>query len=131
MDRFLAFEGKTGPYIQYTIARINSIISKTGKDIEALKSEIQISNVDERNIAVSILKLLSSFKVCVENSSLNTLCMSAFDVASAFSTFYNNHKILTETDEKKKNSMLALSVLVKLCLEKTLWVLGIDAVEKM
>jgi len=47
------------------------------------------------------------------------------------STFYNNHKILSQTDEERKGAMLQLCLLVKNCLSKALYVLGIDTVEKM
>lgn len=127
VDKFLAFDGKTGPYIQYTIARINSILSKAN----VIGSEISVKNADEKNILLAILKLNSSYMIAKESYSLNSLCLATFDVASAFSTFYNNHKILTEADEEKKKSMLALSLLVKKCLEKALWTLGISSVEKM
>ena len=80
---------------------------------------------------MSVLKLNSSYIICKDSYSLNSLCLAAFDLASAFSTFYNNHKILTEKDEKRKTEMLAVCRLVKNCLEKSLWVLGIDSVEKM
>ena len=127
MDKFLAFDGKTGPYLQYTIARINSILSKAGE----FDGKICVRTEEERNIIMSVLKLNSSYIICKDSYSLNSLCLAAFDLASAFSTFYNNHKILTEKDEKRKTEMLAVCRLVKNCLEKSLWVLGIDSVEKM
>jgi arginyl-tRNA synthetase len=127
IEKFLAFDGKTGPYIQYTIARINSILAKS--DVEAGK--IDVSGIDERNIVLAIVKLNSSYGVCYDSYSMNALCLSTFDLASAFSTFYNNHKILSEENVDRKKSMLSLCVLVKSCLEKALYTLGIDTVEKM
>ena len=127
IDKFLSFDGKTGPYIQYTIARINSILSKANGKYGAVSVETE----EERNIVLAILKLNSSYKVCYDSYSLNTLCLAAFDLASAFSTFYNNCKILTEQNEERKLAMLGICCLVKKCLEKALWTLGIDAVEKM
>ncbi len=127
LDKFLSFDGKTGPYIQYTIARINSILNKANFE----NGKVEISSVEERNIVLAILRLNSSYQISYDAYSLNSLCLSTFDLASAFSTLYNNHKILTENDQKKKNSLLALCVLVKKCLEKALWTLGIDSVEKM
>lgn len=127
IDKFLAFDGKTGPYIQYTIARINSILLKAKFD----DSDVEVSNQDERNIVLALLKLISSYQICYEAYSMNSLCFATFDLASAFSTFYNNHKILTEEDIKKKKSMLSICLLVKKSLEKALWTLGIESVEKM
>ena len=127
IDKFLAFDGKTGPYIQYTIARINSILLKAKFD----DSDVEVSNQDERNIVLALLKLISSYQICYEAYSMNSLCLATFDLASAFSTFYNNLKILTEEDIKKKKSMLSICLLVKKSLEKALWTLGIESVEKM
>ena len=127
MDKFLAFDGKTGPYIQYTIARINSILAKANAE----PGEIKVTTPEERNIVLAALKLNSSYQICRESYSLNALCLSAFDLASAFSLFYNNIKILTEKDAEKRKNLITDCVFVKECLEKALWVLGIDSVEKM
>ncbi len=127
IEKFLSFDGKTGPYVQYTIARINSILSKA----KYKGGRIAISGKDEREIVLAILKLNSSYKICYDAYSLNALVSATFDLASAFSTLYNNQKILSETDDKKKLSLLGLCALVKACLEKALWTLGIDTVEKM
>ena len=128
IDKFLSFEGKTGPYIQYTVARINSILSKANDE---KTGEIIISTDEERKIIMNIIKLNSSYKVCYKENSLNSLCEAVYDVASAFSTFYNNTKILTEEDEIKKQSYLSLCRLVKKYITKSLYVLGINTPEKM
>jgi len=127
IDKFMAFEGKTGPYIQYTIARINSILTKANEEC----GQVCVLTEEERNIVLAILKLNSAYKVCYENYSLNALCLATFDLASAFSGFYNNCKILSEENVERRKSMLGICVLVKKCLEKALWTLGIDSVEKM
>lgn len=127
IDKFLSFDGKTGPYIQYTIARINSILSKANEEI----GNVVVSSEEERNIVLAVLKLNSAYRVCYDTYSLNALCLATFDLASAFSTFYNNCKILTEENVERKKAMLGICSLVKKCLEKALYTLGIDAVEKM
>lgn len=127
IDKFLSFDGKTGPYIQYTIARINSILQKAQED----GGKICIENEEERAIVLSFQKLNSSYKICYDEYSLNLLCSSAFDLAKAFSTYYNNHKILTEKNAEKRKSMLSICMLVKRALSVALDTLGIDVVEKM
>ena len=127
IDKFLSFDGKTGPYIQYTIARINSILEK--KDVG--DGVIHISTNEEREIILALLKLNSSYFVSYEDYSLNLICSSTFDLAKAFSTLYNNTKILSEKDIEKKKSLLAICKLVKRSLSNALNVLGIDIVEKM
>ena len=135
IDKFLSFDGKTGPYIQYTIARINSILTKANFEKNVQKCgkncSFLIQTKEERNIALAILKLISAYQVCYDAYSLNALCTAVFDLASAFSTFYNNQKILSEPNEEKRHQLLCLCLLVKACLEKALWTLGIDSVEKM
>ena len=127
MDKFLAFDGKTGPYIQYTIARINSILNKFEGEI----GKVDVQTDEERNIVLAVLKLNSSYQLCYDSYSMNALCLSTFDLASAFSTLYNNTKILAEKDAERRKNLISVCVFVKKCLEKALWVLGIDSVEKM
>lgn len=127
IDKFLSFDGKTGPYIQYTIARINSILNKAEDDF----SKIIVENSEEREIILALQKLNSSYKICYDEYSLNLLCSSTFDLAKSFSTYYNNHKILSEKDAEKRKSMLSICLLVKKALSKALDTLGIDVVEKM
>ena len=127
LDKFLSFEGKTGPYLQYTVARINSILSKT--DCEG--KDIKFYSEDERKIIMAIVKQISSYQICFEENSLNSLCLSTFDVASAFSTFYNNHHILNEKNLIKKQSYISICKLVKQALSQALNVLAIDIPERM
>ena len=127
LDKFLSFEGKTGPYIQYTVARINSILAKT----ECKPGKIKIYSKDERDIIISIIKQISSYQICYDENSLNGLCLSTYDVAGAFSTFYNNHHILNEKDLAKKQSYIAICNLVKKALCQGLNVLAIDIPERM
>ncbi len=127
LDKFLAFEGKTGPYIQYTVARINSILRK----VDTKAGGIKICDKDEKNIILAILKLLTAYEICYQDRSLNALCLASYDLAAAFSTFYNNHHIVNESDKTKQASYIALLMLVKKELSQALNVLGIELPEKM
>lgn len=127
IDKFLSFDGKTGPYIQYTIARINSILDKTDGKV----GEIKIETKEEREIILALMKLNSAYFVGYEEYSLNLVCSSTFDLAKAFSTLYNNIKILSEKDEKRKKNLLAICLLVKKALSNALDILGIDVVTQM
>jgi len=127
IDKFLSFEGKTGPYLQYTVARINSILAKT----ECGSGDILIKSEDERKIIIALLKLISSYQICYDENSLNSLCLASYDLASAFSGFYNNHHILNEKDIPTKKSYIAICNLVKKALTQALWVLAIDIPERM
>lgn len=127
LDKFLSFEGKTGPYIQYTVARINSILSK----VECLNEKISITDEEQRNIVRAILKLNSSYEICYRDKSLNALCLAVYDLASAFSTFYNFHNVVGQKDKKVQQSYVSLLKLVKKKIEQALYVLAIEVPEKM
>lgn len=128
LDKFLTFEGKTGPYLQYTAVRINSILNKTGL---ASAEDFTINNEQEREIIKSILKLNSSYEICYNNKSLSPLCLATYNLASAFSTFYSNINVVNEKDESKKKSYIALLMLVKNKLEQALNILAINVPQKM
>lgn len=127
LDKFLSFEGKTGPYIQYSVVRINSILNK----IQTEQGSFFICNEDERNIIINILKLNSAYEIAYREKSLSSICSACYDLANSFSTFYNNHNILRESDIKRQKSYIALITLVKKKLEQALSVLAIEVPEKM
>ena len=128
IDRFLSFEGKTGPYLQYTCVRINSILSRFENE---RGGQIEIYNDETRQVILSILKLNSAYSVCYREKSLNALCTSVYNVASAFSTFYNNHSVINEKDLTKQNSYISLLKLIKKKMEQALDVLAIGIPQKM
>ncbi|MBQ7578965.1 MAG: arginine--tRNA ligase [Clostridia bacterium] len=127
IDKFCSFEGKTGPYLQYTCARINSLLSKTKED----GKNFLISSPEERNIVINTLKLIDSFSLALENLTLSPICTAVFNLAQSFSVFYNNIKILTEEDKVKRQNYIALCTLTKKAITLALNVLAIDTPEKM
>ncbi|MBR3885511.1 MAG: arginine--tRNA ligase [Clostridia bacterium] len=135
IDKFASFEGKTGPYIQYTGARINSLLRKAGlfdkKDFFENLNLIDICDENQRNIAMSFLKLQESYHSCYKDNSLVGLCNALYDFASSFAKFYNDTRILTEKDEHKKNSYLALCYLVLKTLKQASNILAFEIPEKM
>ncbi len=135
IDKFASFEGKTGPYIQYTGARISSLLTKAGvidktDYLENLKL-ISISDQNQRNIAISFLKLQESYFTCYKNTTLSPLALGLYDFAASYSKFYNDTRILTEQNENKKNSFLALSYLVLKAIKQASNVLAFEIPEKM
>ena len=135
IDKFASFEGKTGPYIGYTGARINSLLKKAGVSNFANAFEstklIDISDENQRGIAVAFLKLQESYFNCYKNTSLSPLCNSVYDFASSFAKFYNDTRILTEKDENKKQSYLAISYFVLKAIKQASYVLAFEIPEKM
>ncbi len=135
IDKFASFEGKTGPYIQYTGARINSLLKKAGvlDNLNGLSNLnlINVSDENQRAIAINFLKLQESYITSYNDTSLNSLCSSLYDFASSFAKFYNDTRILTETDNNKKNSYLALCYFVLKVLKQASSVLAFEIPDKM
>lgn len=127
LDKFLSFEGKTGPYLQYSVVRINSILNK----IKDEQGQFFVNSEEERNIIRAIIKLNSAYEIAYNEKSLSSICGACYDLASAFSTFYNNFKIINEQDRDKRTSYITLIKLVKEKLEQALGVLAIEVPEKM
>lgn len=128
LDKFLSFEGKTGTYLLYTVTRINSILKKTDSENEKLCG---IYNDAERELVLSILLSGEAFCYAHAEKAPNYICESAYKIATAFSRFYHDSHILTEQDDKKRESWIALIKLTRRVLEKHLDVLGIETVDAM
>ncbi len=135
IDKFASFEGKTGPYIQYTGARINSLLKKAGiSEIENYLQNlnlIKIQDDNQRKIAMNFIKLQDSYFVALKENSLAGLCLALYDFASSFAKFYNDTRILSEKDDEKRNSYLSLSLLVLKAIKQAANVLAFDIPEKM
>jgi len=126
LDRFASFEGKTGPYIQYTGARINSLLEKANEK----PSLINITTSEEREIAFSMMKLTDSYEKAIKENSLHSVALALYNLASSFSTMYNNIKVNSAEQEAKKH-YLAIIQMVHKMLAQGLYVLAIDMPEKM
>ena len=127
IDKFLSFEGKTGPYIQYNGARINSLLAKA----DVKYSKVDVKTREEANIVLNILKQVESYDICKNDLSLNALCLALYNVANAFSQFYNNISVLKEADKARRQSLLAICALTLKALKQGLDVLAIDMPEVM
>lgn len=127
LDKFISFEGKTGPYLQYTGARIKSLLDKSDKKFK----QINIETLDERNIIINLIKLLESYGICKQENSFNSLCLACYNLASSYSSLYNNCKILTCDDENRRGSLLSLSKLVLNALKQAFYVLAIEMPDRM
>lgn len=129
-DKFMASEGKTGVYLLYTVARINSILRKTG--INCGKVKLQgVYSESERELLLKIALSGSAFINAFHEKAPNIVCENAYQIAVAFSKFYHENHIISEKDEKKKASWLALCVITKEMLLKHLDTLAIETVDVM
>ncbi len=133
MERFISFEGNTGPYILYTIVRIKSIIAKyaaQGGDVSSLKIGTPV-NASEKDL----MKALSSFAQTMESAASelapHRICAYIYDLANALNSFYHETKILSEEDETKKGEYIALIDFTRKMLETCIDMLGFSAPDRM
>jgi arginyl-tRNA synthetase len=131
-DKVLNFEGETCPYVQYTVARCNSVIEKSGVteyDLSAI-SDVEISPVE-----YELISKIATFKEVVLSSSEkyepSFIARFAVDVAKLFNKFYFDCKILAAEDEKTKNFRLALTNATLQTLKNAFALLGIGIPDKM
>ena len=127
IPKFCSFEGKTGPYMQYSIVRINSILDKA-KDFEPC---FEIVNQETREVIINLLKFAKDVVCAYRDYAPNIFVQSAYNLASSFSTLYNKTNILNEVDKNKRNSLLTLIKTVKTALQIFAELLAIDIPKKM
>ena len=123
-----SLEGKTGPYILYTIVRIKSLLKKN-KDNDL--SFIDITNSEVKDVLIKILEISNILNKSKNEATLNYLAEFIYNVLSLYNKFYNNNNILNEQDINKRKTYLALSKLVYNVIHNLLNVLAIDEVERM
>lgn len=129
-ERVLNFEGESGPYVQYTHARANSILKKGGS--------IMIDNIDYSVLtdehSLEVIKLLGEFPQKIQDAADKyepfILSRNLVEICQAFNKFYNNNIVLTD-NPAVKNARLTLVYCVKTVLACGLRLLGIKAPEQM
>lgn len=130
LDRFVSFEGKTGPYLQYQAVRIKSLLKKAGEQgIEP--GAVTISNPAEAALIRRLDAFDSALGRAERDRAPNVLCEHAFGLAQAFSGFYAACPILPEKDEAIRASRLTLAGTTLKQLEIVLGLIGIDVPERM
>ena len=128
LDDFANFEGKTGPYIQYAVARINSVIRKNS---EIKSGNIVITNQEERNLALKIAQFNNVVMRAEMEKEPSIISDYTYNLAQAFSSFYNSSPIKGEESSQIAQSRIALAELTRNILVKLLFLLGIEAPEIM
>lgn len=130
-DMLLNFQGETGPYIQYIYVRTRSLLEKAGY-VPNLEN-INFSKLQEKE-AIETLKLLYRFnefvKLSADKNEPSIIARYLIDVAQNFSTFYNEHKIITE-DKAVQDARLALTYAVGTVLKSGVTLLGMEMPNKM
>lgn len=129
-DRMLSFDGNTAPYLQYAHARIRSILRRAEASVPAPPA-IAINAVSERALALSLLRFPSAVAEVADTLQPHRLCTYLYELAAAFSTFYQTCPVLRADTEETRASRLALTDLTGRTLASGLGMLGIEAPERM
>lgn len=130
-DIMLNFNGETGPYIQYTYVRTNSVLKKA-EYIPEIK-DVDFSKLTDKE-AQNVLKLIYSFTNIIEQATVKNepsiIARFLIDLSKAYSSFYNENKIIVE-DKNIQDARVYLTYATNLVLKNGAKLLGIDMPEKM
>ena len=130
-EESIDFNGNTGPFIQYTYARIQSVLRKAA--ISGQQSVISNQPLNEKEIALiqRLTDYPSAVKQAGDEFSPAVLCNYAYALAQEFNSFYHDYSILNEADEQKKNLRLLLSAEVAKVIKHAMALLGIEMPNRM
>jgi len=132
VDKFTAFEGKTGPYILYTLVRIKAVLNKYYENDNKIKDNIILEPVED--IEKELLLRISKYKEALEESYIENapskICTYLYELANTFNSYYQKVKIL-QGDKDRLDSNISLLSLMKRIFESGIYLLGFQAPEKM
>ena len=134
MERFTSFEGNTGPYILYTVVRIKSLMNKVAQEGIRVADQITIlpaASKSQTDVMLSLSKWSDTVEAAFAEQAPYKICQFIYELADAFNKFYHENKIVTNEDEKVRESYIQLSRLVGRVLEQGIDLLGLEAPEKM
>ena len=133
VDRFISFEGNTGPYILYTIVRIKSILSKAAEAgaVGQTGEILSAAGAGEKSLMLQIARFSEVMAGAFEEMAPHKICQYIYELANRFNSFYHDTKILTEEDAGRRSSYIALISLTKTVLETCIHVLGFEAPDRM
>ena len=128
-DEILNMQGNSGPYMQYTYVRCQSVLSKVDNRTDYSALSVELAD-EELQVLMSLNKypdvvLDSSIKLCP-----NLLTNYLYYLAQQYNLFYQKHPIL-KADEEVRNFRLAITAAVAQVIKNGLYLLGIQTVEKM
>ena len=133
-EESIDFNGNTGPFIQYTYARIRSILRKAAENnIQWLVRDVQGISLAEKEI--SLIQHLQGFQAAVKQAGTdyNPSCIAnyCYDLVKEYNQFYHDFSVLHEEDEKKRLFRIVLSAAVSQVVKKAMGLLGIEVPERM
>jgi len=130
-DRMISFRGNTGPYLQYATARIRSIFRKAGLSPDDAAGPLEITAPPERELALKLLGFGAVVMQVGETAEPHRLSAYLYEVASLFTTFYEQCPVLKADTERRVASRLALSAATLRVLSAGLDLLGVPVPDRM
>ncbi len=131
-DAMLSFEGNTAPYLQYAYSRVRSIFRKAGTDPDQLDCGVTINHVQEKILALNLLRFEEVLHQVAEEAYPHILCNYLYDLASAYMSFYEHCPVLKKGIEPDlRDSRLMLCKITSETIAKGLELLGIEVMERM
>ena len=127
-EESIDFHGFTGPFIQYTHARIKSILRKTGTEINLVASDLLPL---EKQLAIELSTFQDVINEAAEMLDPSKVAIYTFNLAKLFNTFYAEHSISNAETEEKKQLRIKLGILIAATLQIGMRALGIAVPEKM
>ncbi len=130
-EESIDFNGNTGPFIQYTYARIRSILRKVGEvNLADLAKDTELSDKE-----ISLIQHLQGFQTAVKQAGTdyNPSCIAnyCYELVKEYNQFYHDFSVLREEDEKKRLFRIALSAAVSQVIKNGMGLLGIEVPERM
>ena len=127
-DKVFVLEGNSGPYLQYTVARTNSVLSKAKGISQSQENQGSSPNPEELSVLRSLLHFSDVLESACKSYSPNLLANYLFELAQRYNNFYNSHRIIGGENEGFRTSLTQATGRV---LKKGLGILGIETPEKM
>lgn len=131
VDKFLAFEGKTGSYILYNNVRILAILKRFNSEPSNIDAMTKISSENERSLVLKLLRNPEQFLIAMNESAPNFITENTYQIAAAFAKFYAESNIAKEEDKDTQSSWINLLKITHQILEFNLDTLGIQTVKEM
>ena len=132
-EESIDFNGNTGPFIQYTYARIQSVLRKAGEHVDSRLSSPESTTLSEKELA--LIQRLVDYPAAVRQAgdefSPAVIANYAYALACDFNSFYHDHSILNEADADKRALRLVLAQTVAKVIKSAMSLLGIEVPNRM
>ena len=130
-EESISFEGTTGPYIQYTHARISSIMRMGGDKITESPDYSLLDNPEEIQLSRLLAKFPDIVRETATSYNISRIANYLFNAAKSFNKFYHDHSILSADNKKLIPGRVALCKAASVVIREGLKLLGIEPLEKM